>query len=152
MAGFGFGAAYLLTPNKVDEGGNQIAVQPAPSPGQRPDPIDMGQAPDAPLARPNERPDEREIPRVKVPVEPSDEPPAPRRTQPGGETTPEPGQVPARPEVALAAAEWKALDPEERQVVENLELLLELEEVDQLEVIETLEVLDDLTDEELGEG
>ena len=153
MAGFGFGAAYLLTPNKVDEGGNQIAVQPAPSQDQRPDPLDMGQAPVVPQVQPSERPQEREIPRVKIPVDPSDEPPAPRRsTEPGDEPNPEPAQVPARPEVALAAAEWKALDPEERQVVENLELLLELEAVDELEVIETLEVLEDLTDEELGEG
>jgi len=158
MAGVGFGTARLLAPSTTDEGGSQIAVQPAPSRGQRPAPIDMGQAP---LVRPPlEGPQEREIPRVKVPIDPSSggtEPPEPRRhsprdpVAPDGQAAPEPGQLP-RTEVAVASAEWEALDPEEREVVENLELLIELEDVDALEVIETLEVLDDLTDEELGEG
>lgn len=153
MAGVGFGAAYLLTPTKSDEGGNQIAVQPAPSQGERPDPIDMGQAPDAPRVPVQER-EEREIPRVKIPVETTpDEPPAPRRGTEPQESPEGTEQAPTRrTEVALASAEWEALDPEERAVVENLELLIELEDVDELEVIETLEVLEDLTDEELGEG
>jgi putative zinc finger protein len=151
MAGVGFGAAYLLTPNKSEEGGNQIAVQPAPSHGERPDPIDMGQAPDAPRV-PDETPvEEPEIPRVKIPDERTpDEPsqPQPRRATEPDKSVPASG----RTEVALASAEWEALDAEEREVVENLDLLIELEEVDELEVLETLEVLDDLTDEELGEG
>jgi len=153
MAGFGFGAAYLLTPSKTPApGGSQIAVQPAPSQGQQPNPIDMGQAPDAPRV-PVQGPDEREIPRVKIPVEsPKRHGTEPGASDPDRETAPKPEQLPPRPEVALASAEWDALDPEEREVVENLDLLIELEEVDELEVIETLEVLDDLTDEELGEG
>lgn len=153
-AGLGFGAAYLLKESDAPERSNEIAVQPAPSQAQDgPGPIDMGHG--LPLATPDsvgtqtpvpQAPQlahdaEPEIPRVKIPVE---------QPETGTEQTP---QTPdPRREAALASAEWDALDPEEREVVENLELLISLEEVDDLEVLETLEVLDDLTDEELGEG
>ncbi|MBL4846071.1 MAG: zf-HC2 domain-containing protein [Planctomycetes bacterium] len=145
-AGLGFGAAYLVraqTPTPQPSGGqvalHPVAVQPVPSrKTDLPSPLNMGHSPErTPIQDGSDRtsPDERSprVPRVKIPTE-----------------TPAPDD--RRPEVAVASAEWAALDPEEREIVENLELLIALEDVDDLEVVEALDALDDLTDEELGEG
>lgn len=143
--GLGFGLTRLILPAPAPSGGS-LAAQPLPSAEALPDPVDMGapRPPQVAQVDPEADPREPSEPRRKVPSEqrPQDEPRPPQ------------AEEPRAPEVEVASLPegWQALAPEERGVVENLELLMALDEVDDLEVIEALEVLEELSDEELGEG
>jgi len=150
-AGLGFLVAGGSSPEEPRD--PSLAVNsPVPRSSEAPDPIQM-----PPSERPTRRPlpEVPDAPPIELPPRPEQRPSQPPEQRP----QPQPSQAPSQPpSVAQLPQQGDPLatvdDPVEREVIENLDLLVALSEEPQQDdavLIENLDLLEDLEEAELDE-